>query len=125
MEGGGLVNEAGRVMMETIAVVCKDTRHARGKVAQLGLFGRRPGSSAWEMWPGRGMQTVDAEGRPFDKFSRSTESIWPRRDRYRLACDLCKSNVTVTSETLSPFLDGVWANGQRVVTLDYLAAMLI
>ena len=118
------MNETGRVTMEVIAVVCKDTRHARGKVAQLGFFGRRPGSSTWEMWPDRGLQTVDAEGRPFDKFSRGTESIWPRRDRYRLACNLCKCNVTVTPEALAPFLNDAWANGQRVVTLDRLAAML-
>lgn len=118
------MSDTGRVTMETIAVVCKDSRHARGKVAKLALFGRFPGGGEWSAWPSDALQTLDAAGVPFDKFSRSTESIWPRRDRHRLECRLCKGNVTVTPERLAPILGDLWARGQRVVTLDHLAALL-
>jgi hypothetical protein len=115
----------------TIAIVCRSDRHARGKVAEVGLFGLDQ-DGRWRLWPFgqsgyRPIQTLDHEtNEQFDPFDASQGSR-PRhvRERYVLRCNLCKTTLTRRpgarlNDALNQFLE----QDRRVVTLADLAASL-
>jgi len=117
----------------TIGVECRDERHARGKVAIIGMFGlEKDGWAAWPFGPknSRVRLSIGDDGRLVDEFDpRHGSDPLPRRHGYRLSCPLCGREALIrpgsdATGRLFVRFDELLKGDRRVVTLQQVEAWL-